>query len=75
MTEIDRLVAWLDEQHINMPMLAREINMSYDGVYQVLYVRKKLSDGFKLRFLTRFGNDVSGEIFEMPTTAIAEPQS
>jgi hypothetical protein len=38
--------------------------MSYDGMYQILVVRERVSPGFKMRFIARFGKEAADAIFD-----------
>lgn len=73
MSEIERLTQWMKDNDVSMVSLASEIGMSYDGVYQVLHWRKRVSPGFKLRFIERFGSAVADTIFDKPFVTQLEP--
>lgn len=62
--ELDRLLKWINDNNLTTGSLADALGMSYDGVYQVLYVRKNVSPGFRMRFIERFGKQVADNIFE-----------
>lgn len=64
MTEIQRIRKWMDETGYTVSSLAKEIGMSYDGTYQVLSVRERLSNGFKFRFINRFGIETAKAVFD-----------
>lgn len=75
MTEVDRMIEWLQANDISLPRLARTLGMSYDGVYQVLHVRRRLSGGFKFRFAARYGMTTARAIFDVPHDAVPTRQS
>jgi hypothetical protein len=64
MSEQDKLLRWMDENGFSISSLAQETQMSYDGMYQTLHVRKRISAGFRVRFIERFGADVAATIFD-----------
>ena len=65
MSEKERIRQWMDVAGHTISSLAKEIGMSYDGVYQALNVRGRVSDGFKLRFINRFGIAAATEVFDL----------
>jgi len=67
MTEVDRVIDWIETNQISQPELARTLGMSYDGLYQALHVRRRLSSGFKFRFLARYGEGMARSLFEVPS--------
>lgn len=73
MNEVERLLIWMKRQNLSKRDLAAEIGMSYDGVYQILSWRKRISPGFKLRFIERYGSLVASEIFDRPEISQLEP--
>ena len=64
MTELDKLLEWMEKNNHSRASLANAIGMSYDGITQILYVRRRLSPGFKLRFIQCFGQETAKSIFE-----------
>lgn len=70
MTEIERIRKWMHETGHTVSSLAKELGMSYDGTYQVLSVRERLSNGFKFRFINRFGIDAAAEVFDLSPAAV-----
>lgn len=66
MTEQERLQGWMQENQVTIPALARETGMAYVAVFRMAKGDRRFSDGFKLRFVTRYGADIAGSIFEMP---------
>lgn len=64
MTELERLMAWMESCGYSVRGLANETGMSYDGMYQILYARKRVSPGFKVRFIARFGKEIADTIFD-----------
>lgn len=74
MTEVDRVLEWLQASDISLPELARSLGMSYDGVYQVLHVRKRLSGGFKFLFAARYGMATARSLFDVPSSAVPTRQ-
>lgn len=72
MTELERLTTWIESNGYTTRKLATELGMSFDGVYQVLYYRKRISPGFKLRFTERFGTQIANEIFDATIVPSAE---
>ena len=73
MSEQDRLLRWMNENGYSISSLAQETQMSYDGMYQTLHVRKRISAGFRVRFMERFGSEVAAQIFD-PVLAPVEPE-
>lgn len=73
MSELERLEQWIIDNNLSTASLATEIGMSYDGVYQIRTWRKKISPGFKLRFIERFGSVVADSIFDKPSVPKLEP--
>lgn len=74
MSEQDKLLQWMNENGYTVSTLAQETQMSYDGMYQALHVRKRISAGFRVRFTERFGSSVAAQIFEpvlAPQEAVA----
>lgn len=74
MSEQDKLQRWMDENGYTISSLAQETQMSYDGMYQTLRFRKRVSAGFRVRFMERFGSDVAAQIFDpvlAPQEAVA----
>lgn len=69
MTEIERIRIWMDKTGHTVSSLAKELGMSYDGTYQVLNVRKHVSNGFKFRFINCFGIDAAAKVFDLSSTA------
>lgn len=67
MNEVDRVLDWMQTNNISQPELARALGMGYDGLYKTLQVRKRLSSGFKFRFLARYGSQTARNLFEVPT--------
>lgn len=53
--EVAALEAWMTGQGMSLPDLARELGMSYDGVYQSLRWRGRVSTGMQLRLIRRYG--------------------
>lgn len=72
MSEVERLRAWMTQHNYNTTKLAAETGMSLSGVHQILCVRKRVSPGFKLRFIGRFGVAVANEIFDTPVAVAPE---
>ena len=72
MNEIERLQTWMENHRYNQTKLAEEIGMSESGLSHVINGRKRLSPGFKLRFMQRFGVDAANAIFDTPVAAIPE---
>ena len=72
MNEAERLTNWMHEHGHSITTLAAAVGMSYDGVYQILNVRGRVSPGFKLRFIQAFGTDVAASIFDAPRVAMPE---
>jgi hypothetical protein len=70
MTEIERFRNWMDATGHTVKSLAVDLGMSYDGAYQVLNVREYLNNGFKFRFIKRFGVEAAEEAFglTLPTS-------
>lgn len=71
--EAQRLVDWMDLQGYTVRKLAGETGMSYDGMYQILHARGRVSPGFKVRFIDRFGKEVADTIFDSSLSAQAMP--
>lgn len=69
MSEKERIFQWMDVAGHTISSLAKEIGMSYDGVYQALNVRERVSDGFKLRFINRFGIGAASQVFDLAVAA------
>jgi len=72
MTEINKLQAWMDEHGYSISSLAKELGVSYYGVYLVIH-RNRISPGFRLRFVERFGADAARSIFDPYGTRLPEP--
>lgn len=72
MNEVERLANWMHAEGHNVTTLAAAVGMSYDGVYQILNVRGRVSPGFKLRFIQVYGADVAAAIFDAPRVAVPE---
>lgn len=71
MSEVERLEQWMQENNYTNRTMAEAVGMSYDGFYQILW-RKKVSPGFKLRFIVRFGAAAADQIFDKP--AVNQPE-
>lgn len=69
MSEQDKLQRWMDDNGYTISSLAQETQMSYDGMYQTLRARKRISAGFRVRFTERFGFDIAAQIFDPVLTA------
>lgn len=67
MNEIERLEQWMATNGYSISALADAIGMSYDGVYQVLRVRRRASTTLKWKFIYCFGEDTAKAIFEQDT--------
>lgn len=67
--ETQRLLDWMAGQGFSVRKLAAETGMSYDGMYQILHARRRVSPGFKVRFIDRFGKEVADTIFDSPLAA------
>jgi hypothetical protein len=63
-SELEKLLEWMKVEGHDYNSLAAAVGMSHDGVYQILYVRKRISPGFKVRFTERFKEEVSKTIFD-----------
>jgi hypothetical protein len=72
MSELERLQEWMETNDYTIKSLAAETGMSYDGMYQILRARGRISPGFKLRFAERFGGDVARDLFDKPAVAVVE---
>lgn len=70
--EAQRLISWMDLQGYSIRKLAGETGMSYDGMYQILHARGRVSPGFKVRFINRFGKEIADTIFDS-TLTVQEP--
>ncbi len=66
MSELEKLIAWMEANNYDFNSLADAVQMSHDGVYQILYVRQRTSPGFRERFAYRFGHEVATAIFDPP---------
>ena len=65
--EATALETWMDGRGLSLPDFARELGMSYDGVYQSLRWRGRVSTGIKLRFIETFGIDEAKAVFNGST--------
>ena len=72
MSEIERLDNWMRERGYSKRTMAEAVGMSYDGFYQIFW-RKKISPGFKLRFINRFGAEAADRVFDKPALSQPEP--
>ena len=68
MTEINKLKAWMEKHNYSIKELAKELGVSYYGVYLVFH-RARISPGFRLRFMHRFGVETANAIFDSPLAA------
>jgi hypothetical protein len=64
------------EKGYSNSQLARELGFSYDYIYKLAIGKdKQISDGFKFRFLQRFGMDEAIQVFDVespePVTELA----
>lgn len=62
MSETERLRAWMDENGYSVIKLAVEVGMTTAGLNMIFW-RKSVSPGFKLRFIKRFGMEAADQIF------------
>lgn len=70
MNEIERLQIWMDKNHFTVWDVTREIGVSRVWVYRMMNSnRTQLSDGFKLRFINRFGIDAASQVFDLAVAA------
>lgn len=76
MNEVERLKQWMDRNDHTLKSLARCVGMSYHGVQQVVNHRKRISPGFRLRFIQAFGAEVADSIFDTlePSPSTPEPE-
>lgn len=65
--EVAALETWMEQRGLTLPDFAKELGMSYDGVYQSLRWRGRVSTGIKLRFIEAFGMDEARTIFNGST--------
>jgi antitoxin component HigA of HigAB toxin-antitoxin module len=66
MSEIERLRVWMEKHGFTVWDVSREIGGSRVWVYRMMNSnRAHLSDGFKLRFINRFGIAAATEVFDL----------
>lgn len=67
MNEVQRLKKYMDDNGYSIRGIAEALGMSYDGMYQALFVRGaksgRVSGNLKWRFAQRFGADVADDVF------------
>lgn len=61
----DKLKAWMTEQGYSYGALAHELDFSDIYIFKIMAGKKPLSDGFKYRFILRFGLQEASRIFEV----------
>lgn len=69
----ERLQRWMDEQGHTTTSLAQAVGMSYDGVYQVVHARGRISPGFQIKFIQAFGLDEAHRLFVPESVCEPEP--
>ena len=77
MPEHARIQQWIEKNGLSTNALAKEVGMSYIPVFRMMRGDRRISDGFKLRFISRYGIEVAETLFDLPQTGqpvISEPQ-
>ena len=72
--EVERLRVWMEENRINVSMLASALGMKENTIYTLL-VRNSLTDSLRWRFLHVYGPDDAADVLLKPEDfAPAKPQ-
>jgi len=71
MNEFERFKQWMEDNGYEVSSLADALGMEYHAIYMAIVVRRRISDGMKLRFAQRFGWTQATAIFDLAGEQVA----